>query len=66
MLLMSIILKDTDTYFVTPSVTAGTSPNIKVHALFSKSTSFLSLVIINKDTNSSTTGNIFLNSSSSS
>jgi len=60
--MMSIIQQSTSTFFLSPSVFQGSSSNIKVHAL--KAGNTVSLVLLNKDTNSSAAGVIKLNTTS--
>jgi hypothetical protein len=61
LLLMSIIQKDAGTRLLAPTVTSAASPNIKVHGLLSGS--YVGLVLLNKDTNPSASGTVFVNSS---
>jgi hypothetical protein len=62
LLMMSIIQQTSNTYFLSPSVLQGSSSSIKVHAL--KAGNTVSLILLNKDTNSSASGVVTLNSSS--
>ena len=60
MLMMSIIQQDTNTRFITPTQTAGTSSSIKVHSFLSGDV--ISLVLLNKDVNTSASGTVFVES----
>lgn len=62
LLLMSIIQEKSYTYFLSPSVMQGSSQFIKVYGL--KSGTAVSLVLLNKDTNTSVSGEVILNSTS--